>query len=121
NLTASVTPLKYYEYMSSGVPVVATMLPDLVHLPGSKIVTDYKEFLSAIDYYIYLDKDSYRKASLLAKSTSLEFDWKKLLNPLCDFIEKNGKFSVQENEKFIYETILIYEAHKNNNVVKNEL
>lgn len=121
NLTASVTPLKYYEYMSSGVPVVATMLPDLVHLAGSKIVRDYQEFLSAIDYYIYLDKHNYKKASLLAKATSLDFDWKKLLKPLCDYIEENGEFSVQEKELFIEETIINYEAYSNNNVIKNEL
>src|SRR5690606_25886854 len=88
NLTACVTPLKYYEYMSAGIPVVSTMLPDLVHLPGSKIVQDSVEFLSALDYYVYMNNKDYEDTKSLARKTSKEFDWNKLLEPLCNYIDE---------------------------------
>ncbi len=121
NLTASVTPLKYYEYLSAGVPVVSTMLPDLVHLPGSRVVQNYEEFLAALDYYLNLDESSYEMASLLAKETIKDFDWNKLLQPLCYYIEDDKRFKMEKRDKFISDSIHTYELFKSNNVIKNEL
>lgn len=121
NLTAAVTPLKYYEYMSSGVPVVSTMLPDLVHLPGSKVVKNYGEFLAAIDYYVNLEESEYKKSKEMAKKTSMDFDWNKLLKPLYYYIEEDNSFSIPDNHILLQKTIKNYETFIENRVIKNEL
>lgn len=120
NLTASVTPLKFYEYCSAGVPVVSTMLPDLLHLNGCKVVSSYKEFLDGVDYYINLDDYTYKNASLEALETADDFDWNNLLRPLCSFLE-NKEFGYVENEQFIINNINSYKLYRENNIIKNEL
>lgn len=121
NLTAAVTPLKYYEYISAGVPVVSTMLPDLIHLKCSKVVSNKEEFLSAIDYYMELDESQYNKVSQLSKETSKKFDWGNLLKPICNFIDTPENFNLPKKESVVANTIESYESYKENKTIKNEL
>lgn len=44
--TAGVFPLKVYEYMAAGLPVLATGLPSLTGTPGVTLVHNTDEFLS---------------------------------------------------------------------------
>jgi tetratricopeptide (TPR) repeat protein len=120
NLTAAVTPLKYYEYLSAGVPTVTTMLPDLLGLSGSKVALNYQDFLENIDRYVEMSEEEYQQESMLARCTSYSFDWSILLNPLCSYID-NHEFSIIENREFIEKTVDLYKGYVENNVIRNEL
>ncbi|MGY3714869.1 glycosyltransferase [Sutcliffiella cohnii] len=119
-LTAAVTPLKFYEYLSSSTPVVTTIMPDLLGHPGSKTALGYNEFLNHIDNYVNMDKNEYELETKKATSTSEEFDWNILFEPLCSFIEGRN-FRVPLKNEFINATIKIYENYKQNDLIKNEL
>jgi hypothetical protein len=48
-MTEAVTPLKMYEYLASGVPMVATPLPACVREPAVITASDARAFADAID------------------------------------------------------------------------
>ena len=51
HLTAAVNPIKLLEYLSAGVPVVATALPEIVRMgerPGLAVTGDQCEFLTVV-------------------------------------------------------------------------
>ncbi|HEX2166284.1 MAG TPA: glycosyltransferase, partial [Longimicrobiales bacterium] len=51
DLTAAVNPIKLLEYLSAGVPVVATALPEIVRLSprrGLNVAADANEFVAAV-------------------------------------------------------------------------
>ncbi|HZG71732.1 MAG TPA: glycosyltransferase [Chondromyces sp.] len=119
-LTAAVTPLKFYEYLSSSTPVITTIMPDLLGLPGSKTALNYEEFLNYVDNYVNMERNEYELETRKAISTSKEFDWNILLEPLCSFIEERD-FRIPVKNEFINTTIKIYENYKQNDLIKNEL
>jgi glycosyltransferase involved in cell wall biosynthesis len=50
DLTSAVSPLKLYEYMAAGVPVVSTEMPEVRALhPTVRVATDYEEFLLHVE------------------------------------------------------------------------
>jgi hypothetical protein len=119
-LTAAVTPLKFYEYLSSSTPVVTTMMPDLIGLPGSRVAHNYEEFLNYIDAYIFMNKEEYDKERVDAVNTSKLFDWTNLLEPLCSFIDRNI-FDVPSTSQFMNEMVIKYKNYSKNIIIKNEL
>lgn len=119
NLTAAVTPLKFYEYLSAGIPTVTTMLPDLLGLEGATIAQDYNEFLNAIDEYVNMETIEYNHIQNSAKQTVSMFDWKKLFNSIHGIIENNALF--ENKEVVIQSTINVYKNYLSNNLVRNEL
>lgn len=120
NLTASVTPLKFYEYLSAGVPTVTTMFPDLLGLNGSRVTVNKEQFLEAIDLYINMSSLDYNKESKSAINTTNIFDWSKLLEPLCDLINSSN-FSIPQNKDFVIETIRKYQDVSDDSTIKNQL
>ncbi|WP_079527207.1 glycosyltransferase [Halobacillus hunanensis] len=119
-LTTAVTPLKFYEYLSSSTPVVTTMMPDLIGIKGSQTALNYKDFLTYIDKYIYMDDAEYKLESQRAKTTSEDFDWNKLFEPLTSFINDEN-FRTSSVDNFTNKMIQLYESYKQNNHIKNEL
>ncbi|GIN19620.1 MAG TPA: hypothetical protein DEO65_16675 [Bacillus bacterium] len=120
NLTASVTPLKLYEYLSSGTPVVSTMMPDIIGFPGLKIANNKEEFLSYIDKYITMSETDYNMECKNAIETAKVFDWSKLLNPISQYIEDES-FPINETQEFVQESIREYKNYEQNSLIKNEL
>lgn len=58
-LCKSVDPVKVYEYLASGLPVVATHLPAVAKFPRVRLVHDTKDFVEAVQASIsapHLDK-----------------------------------------------------------------
>lgn len=120
NLTASVTPLKFFEYLSAGIPTVTTMFPDLLGLAGCKVTINKEQFLDSIDLYINMNEPDYNKESISAINTTAIFDWEKLLEPLCRFVDNNS-YSFQENKDFVIDTIEKYQYASDNHTIKNQL
>jgi glycosyltransferase involved in cell wall biosynthesis len=46
--TRAINPVKAREYLSAGLPVVGTALPELATLPGATAAADYDDFVAAI-------------------------------------------------------------------------
>lgn len=120
NLTASVTPLKLYEYLSSGTPVVSTVMPDIIGLPGLRVAENYQQFLEYIDYYVSLNKKEYEIESQKAINTAKNFDWNKLLEPISNYIE-SGNLNLESNEAFLQKAIDNYKSLESSPLIKNEL
>jgi len=119
-LTAAVTPLKFYEYLSSSTPVVTTMMPDLIGLHGSRMARNYEDFLDHLDAYVLMDHDQYQLEANRASETSKRFEWAKLLEPLCSFID--GKdFTTLPKSEFLNEMINTYQTFKEQDYIQNEL
>lgn len=120
NLTAAVTPLKLYEYLSSGTPVVSTILPDIINLEGLRIGENYSRFLENIDYYVTLNDEDYESECNKALVTAKQFDWNKLLESLCGYI-RHGTIKKESNEQFLEQIVNEYKNYEQNQLIKNEL
>jgi len=119
-LTASVTPLKFFEYISAGVPVLTTMFPDLIGIKNVCIANNYSEFLDAIDKYIEMDEDEYRNLQQELFKTSIQFEWSNMLDKLIAYLENNEN-KEEFKKDFINNTIDYYEIFSDNTIIKNEL
>ena len=120
NLTSSVTPLKFYEYCSGGIPVVTTMLPDLIGQGDTKVSTNYQEFLHNIDHYINLTNKEYEKSSKGFLNTAKQYDWNILFSPLIDYI-KDEELTCITRKDFLNNTIMRYKHYWGSKVIRNEL
>ncbi|MGK8487781.1 glycosyltransferase family protein [Nocardia asiatica] len=49
-LTRSVSPLKVFEYLGAGAPVVQTGMPDIEHYPGVLTAQDHESFIEHVRY-----------------------------------------------------------------------
>jgi glycosyltransferase involved in cell wall biosynthesis len=66
-VTLAADPVKVYEYMASGLPVVSTYLPQLEGIADIKLSRSPEEFVSNLDWAVYCGK----KPELI--ETRLEF------------------------------------------------
>jgi len=60
-LTNSIFPMKVYEYLAAGLPVVATRLPSLVDLPEISVAEGADAFAAAVDRAMAEDSPERRK------------------------------------------------------------
>jgi glycosyltransferase involved in cell wall biosynthesis len=85
-MTEAVTPLKMYEYLASGVPMVATPLPACVAQPSVLTASDAAGFAVAIDDALSLDRDQRRDLRRHAGEAS----WERRVEPLLARLESLG-------------------------------
>lgn len=65
DVTLRASPVKFYEYLASGIPVVATRLPDLEQFSQIvSLVSSPQEFLEGVEYSIYSENASKRLARM---------------------------------------------------------
>ena len=60
DLTTAVNPIKLREYLSAGMPVVASALPEIEHLKGNSALRSARtpeEFIAAIRHFLSLGRD----------------------------------------------------------------
>jgi len=85
-LTLSVNPIKLYEYMASGKPVVATDLPELRKFSPWIYVADSKEsFVKKLEQAIDEDSTKLKKKRL---AWAKEHSWERRYQTLCEHIEE---------------------------------
>lgn len=71
--TEAASPIKLYEYMAAGIPVVATDLPECRKYPGVLVAPDTETFIEQIRQGLTLYKDSAARAGL--QQTARENTW----------------------------------------------
>ena len=83
-MTRAVTPLKVYEYLAAGKPVVSTPLPACEAEPTVRTAAGVEAFAAAIDAALAEpDGDSRR-------TVARAHDWQAILQPLIDRLEAKG-------------------------------
>lgn len=117
-LTVSVTPLKFFEYLAAGVPVVTTVMPDLAGVPGSTMTSDYDQFLCAIDDYVNMEPQSYERETAKVLDSVQKYDWSNLLDGLCNRIFSN---STSQGRSFLEKTYEEYCSISPHPVIENEI
>lgn len=60
-LTRNVNPIKLREYLSAGLPVVSTDIPEVRHYPGCAVARDRDEFVAQVDRAIAEDTPEKRR------------------------------------------------------------
>ena len=85
-MTEGVTPLKMYEYLACGVPVVATPLPACVEHPSVSVAGDSPGFLTHIEEAMGAGPESNQKLRARAEEAS----WRRRLVPLLNRLDDLG-------------------------------
>ena len=84
-LTKTVNPLKAYEYLACGIPVVSTIMPELDHLIQVRQVRGYDAFVSATEDALDEGLDSSARAARMASVAA--FSQQTILKRMEDLIE----------------------------------
>jgi glycosyltransferase involved in cell wall biosynthesis len=84
-LTQGVTPLKVFESLAAGTPVVSTPLPACESIPGVRTATDSAAFRDQLDAAMQDATDPGWEARALA--TANDADWSHRLGPLLDRLD----------------------------------
>lgn len=85
-LTEAVTPLKLYEYLAAGKPVVATPLPACQGITCVETAATADEFAAALDRAL----DTTTRCATEAPAVAVEADWQRRLEPLLRRLDDAG-------------------------------
>jgi glycosyltransferase involved in cell wall biosynthesis len=88
DVTMRASPVKFYEYLASGVPVVATRLPDLYqfeHVAG--LVSTKEEFVSALENALQDDENQREARMAEAHNHSWEARFRRIDELISDAYE----------------------------------
>lgn len=86
-MTAGVTPLKMFEYLAAGVPVVSTPLPACVQQEGVATASDAESFIAAVERGLTIE-DVQREA---LRGIAAASDWTAVLDPAIRRLEELGR------------------------------
>lgn len=93
-LTLSVNPIKIYEYLQLGLPVVTSNMPEVKQFPYTKIAIGEEEFKNAIKDFVGMKLEEEIVNKFILSNT-----WEEKLNALLKCIKK---FAPLETYKQIY-------------------
>jgi len=80
NITKGVSPVKLFEYMASGLPIVSTNIPECQKYKSVLIANSVDEFCEKIDFALTLkNNEEYRN---LLKKEALENTWEKRVDEI---------------------------------------
>lgn len=96
-LTISVSPVKMFEYMAQGIPVVTSSMPECKRYKSCLIAEDPESFVAQVDYALTLhDNSEYQH--ILQKEAG-ENTWENISERILDFIETNAVLPLKANSK----------------------
>ncbi|WP_445149029.1 glycosyltransferase [Baekduia sp. Peel2402] len=87
-LTASIFPMKVYEYLAAGLPVVATQLPALDGVTAITTAPDAPSFAAALDAALTQNDDAHRTAR---SQEAAAHSWEARLEEIGDAISALGR------------------------------
>lgn len=93
-MTEAVSPLKMYEYLAAGVPVVATPLPVCVAHPLVTTAAEAAEFSALVAEALDSASDEVQRTARFAAAKSAS--WESRLQPVLERLEALGKRRVPE-------------------------
>ncbi len=94
-MTEAVTPLKMYEYLACGVPMVGTPLPACLSEPAVRTASDPETFAAAIDSSLELG----RGERLGLRAHAEPADWRRRVAPLLDRLEDRAQLIVAGTDR----------------------
>jgi len=72
------SPLKLYEYLASGLPIVSTEMPEARRMGDLVMVADsYEEYLANLDHIIEWNQEQRDRYRIKAKDAASEHSWEK--------------------------------------------
>jgi glycosyltransferase involved in cell wall biosynthesis len=83
-LTNSIFPMKVYEYLAAGLPVVATALPALADVQDVIAAPDHASFIASLERELAADDRVHREAR---SHRAREHSWQARLREIADAIE----------------------------------
>jgi glycosyltransferase involved in cell wall biosynthesis len=86
-LTASIFPMKVYEYLAAGMPVIATELPALAGINEVQTARDGQEMAAKLERALDTDTPELRASRARAAS---EHSWERRLQEIADAIARLG-------------------------------
>ena len=99
NITLSVSPVKIFEYMAAGKPVVTYALPECKKYNSCLCANTQEEFLEKLDMAISLRKDEKYLNTL--KQDALNNTWTAIMQKMIAYVKRNYNVKVEEKESVL--------------------
>jgi len=103
-LIINTNPIKYYEYIAAGIPVVSTIMPELISKPYVKVTNSLNEFENEIIRYLNSDKNKLVDVDFLKENS-----WSERVNQILNMFNNNSEYKRKDT---LQEIITTYEDNK---------
>ncbi len=95
NITLSVSPVKIFEYMAAGKPVVTYALPECKKYSSCLCANNQEEFIEKLELAVSLRTD--KKYLNLLKQDALSNTWTAIMQRMIEYVKKNYERVVEED------------------------
>jgi hypothetical protein len=86
NITLTTSPIKLFEYIAAGKPIVTSDLPECHKYPNVFVTDDAEEFISQLEHALLLIHDTTYLQQLY--ETAPENTWERRVNQLVDALKR---------------------------------
>ena len=91
DITKATSPLKIFEYMAMGKPIVTTAMDECKKYKSIFIVNNNEEFIEKIEKALELDKEKDKDYFETLKNEALENTWEAKARDIINLLIKNEK------------------------------
>lgn len=95
-ITLATSPIKLFEYMAAGKPIITADLPECRKYPGIFVAHDTKEFINHLEHALTLINDSTYLRQLY--QTARENTWEARVNQIVDALETYKSYQSSDLE-----------------------